>query len=318
MPVPFQCTAEDYKEASAANGVWEKLESRVDKLPNLITRVGSIALAICLIIIGLSRPGQNGTSFTWRVAPLTLILANLALPGFLLILMARALTKSLRKEPRRIGLVQHAVPKSPRHLSARRTVIGIGSWILFFVILGGLFWLDATGKTAPGATSSPSVQPIGNSVELPSFELLALTFLPLIIALMLLGMVQNKLQLKKYTRGQPQLFEPTQLDFDHAGISLNSQYTHISLKWPAIVKFAESENLFLVYISQIYFHLVPKRALIVGGQLEAFIVALTSHVSEGVLLPRPPTGFPVLPVPVIPLTPPPLPPSALPPISREP
>jgi hypothetical protein len=306
MPVPFQCTPNDYKQASAANGVWAKLEGRHHPLPNVVMKVSSAAIAIGMGLAAVLIPAGEQPHVTWRVAPLALIVPSLFLPSFCLVMVLQTLAKlqGRRRTPENsVGIVHEVVPRAIDGISGAKALRAIAAWILFFALLGALYLLSRIAPQSPSA-SSANAQAAGR--ELPFVAILCLTFAPAMITLILFAVLARRLQIKQYTDGQPQLFDPKTFEFDHAGVVITSETTENRLRWPAIVKFTESDHLFLLYISEVMFHMVPKRALAEAGQLEAFVAALTMHVPRGVLLPRPASGFPVQPIHAIPL-PPPLP-----------
>jgi YcxB-like protein len=313
MPVPFRCTTDDYREASAANGVWAKLEGRHNPLPNVITKVSGAAIAIGIAVAAVLMPYGEHPHATWRVAPLALIVPSLLLPSLCLVIILQTLAKLWKRQrtPRnQIGIVQEVVPRSIEGISGAKAARAISAWIMIFALLGVLYLLSRMAPPSrvpsarPAPTGSVNGEPAGP--ELPFVAILCLTLAPSLVMLLLSAVLARRLQIQQYTQGQPQLFDPKSLEFNEAGVVITSETTENRLRWPAIIKFAESEHLFLLYISEIMFHMVPKRAMAEAGQLEAFVAALTTHVPRGVLLPRPAGGFPVQPIPVIAL-PPPLP-----------
>ncbi len=91
---------------------------------------------------------------------------------------------------------------------------------------------------------------------------------------------------------QPHLRLPQALEQTERGLrfTVDGGRSTFDATWPAFTKFRESQNLFLLYLSDVSFEMVPKRALAEPGQVEAFRQLLERHV------PRDPpvtAGFPV-------------------------
>jgi hypothetical protein len=296
MQIPFRCTKEDYLDASAANAVWAKLESENDPVSRYVMQIGAMLLFAALGFTMITEGSWAKPDHVWMVAPRTLILAVLPLPCLLLIMALQLAVNWRRSTPHRSGLVQRAVPKASRGIMTVTALRGLIAWLFILGSIGFIIWLERRRSARFGIGAG---LPVANVNEVSLTQLLGLTLVPVGLAFFVLSAVSRKLKIKQYVQGQPQLFEDRSVEWDDEGITLSSALTHVRLKWPGICKFVEAKDVFLVYVSHLSFHMIPKRALIEAGALEAFIVMLTSNVADGVLVPRPVSGFPVQPVAAI-------------------
>jgi hypothetical protein len=304
MGLEFECTEKDYVEASAAHGVWAKLEARADRAPGLVLNVGLYAFFFALLLFVLFGDDRHSASQAWRVTSRNFIAANLALPGFFVIVTLQLLMKLIRYAPHSVGLIQQVVPERDRAASMTKMMLAVIPWILMFAGLWYIYALqERDGRAAIAAGKVDVAPPVKDIDNLPFVALLIAGFLPSLLLQIIISVILRKLQAKTFVRGQPQLFVKSFLEFDDEGLRLSSLLMSTHWKWPAIVKFTESKNLFLLYNSQLSFQMIPKRSLVESGSLESFVMLLTKHVYEGVLNPRRlAAGFPVQPVPVSSLT----------------
>ena len=91
---------------------------------------------------------------------------------------------------------------------------------------------------------------------------------------------------------QPQLRLPQCLEQTDRGLRFVDEQSTVDYAWSAFPRYAEGRNLFILLVSQVGFHMVPKRAFADAAQLDAFRALLARHV------PGPgaaPTGFPISP-----------------------
>jgi len=65
---------------------------------------------------------------------------------------------------------------------------------------------------------------------------------------------------------------------DDSGVELSNQNGRTLSRWPAIQRFAESDDLFLLFCGQRTFHLIPKRAF-ATGEIEQFRTLLKQKVA---------------------------------------
>jgi hypothetical protein len=284
MQIPFQCTPGDYKEASAANGVWAMLPPQKSRAATIINQAGGAMIGISFAVVIFF---SSGVTATWHVAPLALIASGLIAPAFIFITVIQLLLKLKRTalNPPPAGIVQAVVPHSIPGMSPAKAFTSMVIWIGVMGVLGAIHLVQRSTAAPTNAD-----QPVR---ELPFVAVLGITFMPSVIAMTWLTVAARSLQIKSYVHGQPQLYAPKIFEFDETGVTIASDASQIKLRWQAIVKFVESEHLFVLYISEVFFHMVPKRALAAAGDVHEFVAALTTHVPRGVLLPRPPGGFPV-------------------------
>jgi hypothetical protein len=74
------------------------------------------------------------------------------------------------------------------------------------------------------------------------------------------------------------------------GLTFSESLARHELKWFAFDRVGESQNLFLIYLSDHSFHMVPKRAFADASEVDEFRATLDNRIT------RRPTAFPVLPV----------------------
>jgi hypothetical protein len=119
---------------------------------------------------------------------------------------------------------------------------------------------------------------------------------------------------------QPWLHHPATLEATSDGLTLAWPDVREQCRWSMFRGFKETPNLLLLYPSPYEFRMIPKRAFAGPADLTRFKAVLATHVRSGFFLPeQEPTRFPVPAVPVAPLpvvpigepprgvTPPPLP-----------
>jgi hypothetical protein len=61
--------------------------------------------------------------------------------------------------------------------------------------------------------------------------------------------------------GRPELAQDYTVDADESGIVFSGAISRMQWSWAAFIKFAESEKLFLIYLSPCAFVILPKRIL---------------------------------------------------------
>jgi len=67
---------------------------------------------------------------------------------------------------------------------------------------------------------------------------------------------------------------------DEEGFSQQTTNTDLTVKWPAIIKFKETRNLFLVYPSKQMCYLIPKRAFTDESQAKEFRELLDRKINQ--------------------------------------
>ena len=142
-------------------------------------------------------------------------------------------------------------------------------------------------KQEPPAPASPASTPLVN----PAMDLL-ITFLPwILIGGFLFFFIRLRLKLNSpeaVMEKNPSLQLRRRMDADERGVIIDDGQAKIEMAWVAIRRFVESPNLFLLYLSNDSFHMIPKRAFD-GSDGEAFRELLRANI-------QPMTrAFPVLP-----------------------
>jgi hypothetical protein len=79
--------------------------------------------------------------------------------------------------------------------------------------------------------------------------------------------------------GNPFLARPQTATATQDAFQLQTEYSHSHISWRGYTRWAETKNLFLLYLSEPTFHIVPKRAFANEEQLNDFR-ALLSNISR--------------------------------------
>ena len=115
---------------------------------------------------------------------------------------------------------------------------------------------------------------------------------------------------RRLWEAQPNMALPTAAEATTQGLRIEDAHSTRQYKWSAFTKWRESDALFMLYLSDVTFQLIPKRALATPGQVEEFRRLLEQNVPSVDPQPR---GFVVATMPpapiatAMPLPPPPLP-----------
>jgi hypothetical protein len=67
---------------------------------------------------------------------------------------------------------------------------------------------------------------------------------------------------------------------DEEGFSQQTINTDLTVKWPALIKFKETRNLFLIYPSKHMCYLIPKRAFADESQVKEFRELLDRKIKQ--------------------------------------
>jgi len=67
---------------------------------------------------------------------------------------------------------------------------------------------------------------------------------------------------------------------DEEGFSQQTTNTDLTVKWPALIKFRETRNLFLIYPSKQMCYLIPKRAFTDESQVKEFRELLRRKINQ--------------------------------------
>ncbi len=176
---------------------------------------------------------------------------------------------------------------------------GLGRAKIFLLVFGFAVVLAGAGLVVL-KRSEPSMIPAE-----PSLSGWAAAGFLLMLWLALLRQVASAAPYRRIWDGQSNLHSPRMMTADPDGLTVRDTLIFQSYQWPAFSRFAESRSVFVLYLSEYSFHMVPKRALGDDKQIAAFRWFLQQHISV------PTRAFPVVPYAAIAHpSPPPLPTSA--------
>jgi hypothetical protein len=104
---------------------------------------------------------------------------------------------------------------------------------------------------------------------------------------------------------QPHLHRPQTLEVAPDGLVFDDGACRRDYRWEGFTKFREGDTLFLLYVSEIAWHTVPKRAFAAPADVDGFRELLRLHVADVDRAVG--QGFPVYAAAALPAGPPPLP-----------
>jgi hypothetical protein len=81
-------------------------------------------------------------------------------------------------------------------------------------------------------------------------------------------------------RSNPSLKDAICCWADEEGFGMQTTNSDTTIKWPALIKFRETRNLFLVYPSKRMFYLIPKRAFTDESQVKEFRELLDRKINQ--------------------------------------
>ncbi len=206
------------------------------------------------------------------------------------------------KEAQRAHLKSLMLGRAGGRLKIARGIFG---WVLFVALMVMLFIFLNRNSPKP-ATTQPTIDVSETLLDLVPW-LLIFFFIWFVIFRILRGGVS-----KRQWNSTPafQLHKRLVADDDH--VAIDDVETSLTMKWSAIKKFSETANLFLLFIGDYNYYIVPRRAFTPLTEVE-FRRLLAQKI-------QPQTkAFPVLqatPLPPLPM--PPLPPAAPPPQNSRP
>ena len=90
--------------------------------------------------------------------------------------------------------------------------------------------------------------------------------------------------------GQPHLQRPKRVEIDVTGFVISDAVSRLEHRWPSFSHARETKNLFLLYVSNYAFHMVPTRAFATDEEADGCRELVRKMVAE-----RPGPAFPVLP-----------------------
>jgi len=93
---------------------------------------------------------------------------------------------------------------------------------------------------------------------------------------------------------------PKRLEFDDSGFVLTDDAVEHRIRWSALARYRETDNLLVVHDEDLGLWFFPKRAFIDPAEMMRFRATLQTHIAVGEFLPQE-SAFPVVLVPVKPL-----------------
>jgi hypothetical protein len=85
-------------------------------------------------------------------------------------------------------------------------------------------------------------------------------------------------ELRRRWSGQPTQHVQQQWDISETGIKTDNGVSSSEMKWAAFRRHLDRPTLFMLYTSEFYFHIVPKRAFAGEAQVEEFRELLRRHI----------------------------------------
>jgi hypothetical protein len=175
-----------------------------------------------------------------------------------------------------------------------------------FLIMGIASSLIGALTQQPSAAQTPPANQ-GNGL---------LGYLPLVIgfiAFLFFIPMLRRWQVRAAWDGQPQLRREAHMQATAEKMIFADAMSRCEYSWPAYVSYSEGNRVFLLSLSALTFHVIPKRAFADVSQVESFRALLQSKLADADAKSR---GFDVLPAPAATILPPP--PLQTAPIARTP
>jgi len=158
-----------------------------------------------------------------------------------------------------------------------------GAWVFIITtVIASLVLMVAN------SVSSDTDNTVGRSA-LASVTLTVLPWFLLFIAFKTL-LRRGGVGVRRMWTGQPHLHRPKRIEIAEPGVVVSDGVSRLEELWPAFSHARETKNLFLLYVSDYSFHMVPKRAFATTADTDAFREMVRRMVVE-----RPGPAFPVLP-----------------------
>jgi hypothetical protein len=111
----------------------------------------------------------------------------------------------------------------------------------------------------------------------------------------LLAIARSGLGVRRLWEGQAHLQRPKRLEVSDDGVVLSDAVSRSEQRWPAFSHAVETPNLFLLYLSNFSFQMVPKRGFASAAEADEF-----REIVRRMILERPGPAFPVLPAATLP------------------
>jgi hypothetical protein len=273
MKLQYQLTAEDYGEANRMH-----MRLRPWMLIWLLDWLAVVSL-VSDLSPDVSQTATPGSPSLWTNLVLPL------LPWLLLLLLIwlfifRALRRNWRKPWLRPGP------------NRENPAFVVGAFALQGAVLVLLFTLALRAERA--ATTDPRQSPLLN-VLLP--------LLPIACMVGFLAFLMRRFR-GVFNRGwesQPHMHRPYIAEIDETSLRLSEPLSHHEYRWEYFPGWIETTNNFVIYVSPLSFHLIPKRAFADAAARAQFVELLRRVISEQTgAFPVGPSG--ARPLPAIPLS----------------
>jgi len=276
MTINFQCTLEDYAEANRGH-MAARQSTRFVWGWRFLLIFSILVLALAIFLRNVPAPSGN-TVVTRSNAPIILISALLLILPMIIMFSWIILWANVRlRAPRqRFNDVTHqAASRIPWR------------WLPFVLTIIACPLI--MGRPDRSATT----RPVAPTTWFDSLLLL----LPWVFVFGFLWFFVLRRLTRRMFQAQPSLMRPKTLELNDGEATITDALTRLSYKWPAFVRFIETRNIFLLYISEVTFHIVPKRSFSTPEEVAEFRRTIRSWADA---LSQ---GFPVLPALMTPAAP---------------
>lgn len=150
------------------------------------------------------------------------------------------------------------------------SVVQLLSNALALILSGGPAAQHARSTAAATATQATGTE--------PPFIVTLLPWLTVFFVVWIYIFRYVRGMLPRHWDAQPHLRLPQTLEQTPRGLRFADERAVLDYSWQGFKKYREGEGHFLIYVSEVSFHMVPKRAMSEPGQIEAFRQMLEQHV----------------------------------------
>jgi hypothetical protein len=280
MKVSFTCTINDYAAANRLHRRPEKGRRAGwgERLLFLWIVLALIVLMLALAVAAAFMRASSGApqatrgeaAIAWVVETAAAWVPWLVIFGVVWFFFSGVITPRMRRPLLRLTLLLASMP-----------------------LLIRLLDLALDGPTPPALPTlpAPAAAPVPQDAQSPWRTLLPYGIV--MVGVWVFAFRYLRGLLRSAWAAQPHLALPQTLEATDERILLSDPTSAHDYRWSAFTKWRESNELFLIYISEMFFHMVPKRAFETPAELEAFRQLLEGHVHSADAAPR---GFSVQPV----------------------
>ena len=101
---------------------------------------------------------------------------------------------------------------------------------------------------------------------------------------------QNRRRYERVFETEPIFHEPRSVQVAESGLTFVDRHSRTTIDWPGFIRFVETQNLFLLFVTEAVAHSIPKRAFAnledVGSARELFLKNVAPPTSGFPILPR--------------------------------